>query len=353
MAELTEKAEWTDGIYQLETSDPVVGGPGGISNRQAQELAYRTRYLKDNLDATSAGLAQHEAAADPHTQYAPKLNPTFSGMPKAPTPASDSNSDQLATTAFVKSVVAALVDGSPAALDTLKELSVALGNDPHFATTITNSIAQKAPLNSPALSGIPTAPTAEQSVNTTQIATTAFVKSAINALVDGSPAALDTLKELSAALGNDANFAATVTNSLSGKMEKSQNGADIPDKARFLENLGLGEAAKRGVGNGQNQLPDMSSFAGLNDYNGWQLLPGGLIMQWGQSVTGAASPVTVNFNIPFPRIAFSVVGSIYDDTNPENTTLRRQSSSIPHASAQFFLNNGTAATSINWIAIGM
>ncbi|MFP1863211.1 glycine-rich domain-containing protein [Lonsdalea quercina] len=242
MAELTEKAEWTDGIYQLETSDPVVGGPGGISNRQAQELAYRTRYLKDNLDATSAGLAQHEAAADPHTQYAPKLNPTFSGMPKAPTPASDSNSDQLATTAFVKSVVAALVDGSPAALDTLKELSVALGNDPHFATTITNSIAQKAPLNSPALSGIPTAPTAEQSVNTTQIATTAFVKSAINALVDGSPAALDTLKELSAALGNDANFAATVTNSLSGKMEKSQNGADIPDKTRFLENLGLSDS---------------------------------------------------------------------------------------------------------------
>ncbi|MFP1727354.1 phage tail protein [Lonsdalea quercina] len=248
MAELTEKAEWTDGIYQLETSDPVVGGPGGISNRQAQELAYRTRYLKDNLDATSAGLAQHEAAADPHTQYAPKLNPTFSGMPKAPTPASDSNSDQLATTAFVKSVVAALVDGSPAALDTLKELSVALGNDPHFATTITNSIAQKAPLNSPALSGIPTAPTAEQSVNTTQIATTAFVKSAINALVDGSPAALDTLKELSAALGNDANFAATVTNSLSGKMEKSQNGADIPDKARFLENLGLGEGSALPVG---------------------------------------------------------------------------------------------------------
>ncbi|MFP1880132.1 hypothetical protein ACLEE3_16525 [Lonsdalea quercina] len=310
MAELTEKAEWTDGIYQLETSDPVVGGPGGISNRQAQELAYRTRYLKDNLDATSAGLAQHEAAADPHTQYAPKLNPTFSGMPKAPTPASDSNSDQLATTAFVKSVVAALVDGSPAALDTLKELSVALGNDPHFATTITNSIAQKAPLNSPALSGIPTAPTAEQSVNTTQIATTAFVKSAINALVDGSPAALDTLKELSAALGNDANFAATVTNSLSGKMEKSQNGADIPDKARFLENLGLGELAKMGVATGLLATP------------GYAILPlmisgvkKNFIVQWG---TLRMSSIVVNsfnrqkftFPITFPTAAMALSSSI-------------------------------------------
>ncbi|MFP1790397.1 hypothetical protein ACLED1_13555 [Lonsdalea quercina] len=224
MAELTEKAEWTDGIYQLETSDPVVGGPGGISNRQAQELAYRTLYLKNNLDATSAGLAQHETAADPHTQYAPKLNPTFSGMPKAPTPASDSNSDQLATTAFVKSVVAALVDGSPAALDTLKELSAALGNDANFASTVANSLAKKAPLNSPALSGIPTAPTAEASANTTQIATTAFVKSAI-----------------------DANFVETVSKSLAGKMSIDQNGADIADAAQFREHLGFKENVQKEI----------------------------------------------------------------------------------------------------------
>ncbi|WP_457920375.1 gp53-like domain-containing protein, partial [Lonsdalea britannica] len=111
--------------------------------------------------------------------------------------------------------------------------------------------------------------------------------------------------------------------------------------------------AKRGVGTGQNQIPDMSSFAGLNDFNGWRLLPGGLIIQWGQSVTGAASPVTVNFNIPFPSYAFCVMGCIYDDVNPSNTTLRRKSSPVPHASAQFFLNNGTAATAINWWAVGM
>ena len=120
-----------------------------------------------------------------------------------------------------------------------------------------------------------------------------------------------------------------------------------------LENLGLGEAAKRGVGNGQNQIPDMSFFAGLNDVKGWRQLPGGLIMQWGYTATGAESPVTANFTIPFPSIVFVVLGCIYDDVNPQNTMLRRKTSPEPRNSAQFFVNNGTAATSINWWAVGM
>ncbi|AOR64804.1 phage tail protein [Pectobacterium wasabiae] len=104
MANLSENPQWVDGIYQIETSDPVVGGPDGVSNRQAKELASRTRYLKKEQEKTGSDLATHAAAADPHTQYAPKANPTFTGMPKAPTPATDSNSQQVATTAFVHSV---------------------------------------------------------------------------------------------------------------------------------------------------------------------------------------------------------------------------------------------------------
>lgn len=84
-------------------------------------------------------------------------------------------------------------------------------------TALNNALALKAPLASPALTGTPTAPTAAQTVNNTQIATTAFVKSAIAALVASSPAALDTLNELAAALGNDPNFATTMTNALAGK----------------------------------------------------------------------------------------------------------------------------------------
>ncbi|EFE0678005.1 phage tail protein [Escherichia coli] len=165
-------------------------------------------------------MAKHLAAPDPHSQYAPKASPTFTGTPKAPTPAAGNNTTQLATTAFVQAALKAVINGAPATLDTLKEIAAAINNDPKFSTTINNALALKAPLSSPALTGTPTAPTAAQSVNNTQIATTAFVKSAIAAMVGSAPAALDTLNELAAALGNDPNFATTITNSLAGKQPK-------------------------------------------------------------------------------------------------------------------------------------
>jgi hypothetical protein len=75
-----------------------------------------------------------------------------------------------------------------------------------------------APLASPALTGVPTAPTAAANTNTTQVATTAYVQTEINDLIASAPGALDTLDELAAALGDDANFATTVTNSLATKL---------------------------------------------------------------------------------------------------------------------------------------
>ncbi|EHN3578972.1 phage tail protein, partial [Escherichia coli] len=162
-------------------------------------------------------MAKHLAAPDPHSQYAPKASPTFTGTPKAPTPAAGDNTTQVATTAFVQAALTALINGAPATLDTLKEIAAAINNDPNFSTTINNALALKAPLSSPALTGTPTAPTAAQSVNNTQIATTAFVKSAIAGMVGSAPAALDTLNELAAALGNDPNFATTMLNALAGK----------------------------------------------------------------------------------------------------------------------------------------
>ncbi|HGW3103622.1 TPA: phage tail protein, partial [Citrobacter freundii] len=131
-----------------------------------KQLASRTLYLKQQVEKGGSDLAKHIAAADPHTQYAPKASPTLTGNPAAPTVVKTDNSTKLATTGHVKSVVA-----------------------------------DYAPLASPALTGSPTAPTAAPTVNNTQIATTAFVKAAIAALVASSPAALDTLNELAAALG--------------------------------------------------------------------------------------------------------------------------------------------------------
>ncbi|WP_224651360.1 phage tail protein [Pectobacterium versatile] len=184
MANLSEQESWIDGIYQLETSDPVVAGPGGISNRQAEQLASRTAYLKKMQETTGESLQVHLAASDPHSQYAPK--------------------------------------------------------------------------NSPALTGTPTAPTTAQTANNTQIATTAFVKSALAALVNGSPAALDTLQELANALGNDPKFSTTIFNKLAQKLEKEQNGTDIPDKAKFMDNIGLKSAATRAVGSGASDIPDIT-----------------------------------------------------------------------------------------------
>lgn len=87
----------------------------------------------------------------------------------------------------------------------------------------------KAPLASPALTGTPTAPTAVAGTNTTQLATTAFVRAEVAALVDAAPSALDTLNELAAALADDPNFAASVTTSLAGKADigHGHNIADV------------------------------------------------------------------------------------------------------------------------------
>ncbi|MDA6276964.1 phage tail protein [Escherichia coli] len=195
-------------------------------------------------------IAKHLAALDPHSQYAPKESPTFTGTPKAPTPAAGNNTTQLATTAFVQAALTALINGAPATLDTLKEIAAAINNDPKFSTTINNALALKAPLSNPALTGTPTAPTAAQSVNNTQIATTAFVKSAIAAMVGSAPAALDTLNELAAALGNDPNFATTMLNALAGKqpLDNTLTNLSGKDVAGLLTYLGLGEGSALPVG---------------------------------------------------------------------------------------------------------
>ncbi|EGM5600428.1 phage tail protein [Escherichia coli] len=174
MANLPETPQWESGIYQIEVSDPVLGGPDGISNRQAKQLASRTSYLKQKVEKSGTDLAAHIAAVDPHTQYATKASPTFTGTPTAPTPANGDNSKKLATTEFVSKALAALAGSAPETLDTLKELADALGNDPNFATTVLNKLAEK--------------------------------------------------------------------------LAKDQNGADIPEPALFVKNLGLGEGSALPVG---------------------------------------------------------------------------------------------------------
>ncbi|MGP8496332.1 phage tail protein [Salmonella enterica] len=261
-------------------------------------------------------MAKHLAAPDPHSQYAQKESPTFTGTPKAPTPAAGNNTTQVATTAFVQAALTAIINGAPATLDTLKEIAVTINNDPKFSTTINNALALKAPLLSPALTGTPTAPTAAQSVNNTQIATTAFVKSAIAAMVGSAPAALDTLNELAAALGNDPNFATTMLNALAGKqpLDNTLTNLSGKDVAGLLAYLGLGEAAKRNVGTGDNQIPDMGAFA---SGSGWFRLPGGYIVQFGTFSGNTTRFISGHFPIPFPNQPMVSVSVMSDNVQSD------------------------------------
>ncbi|MFW5401450.1 phage tail protein, partial [Yersinia sp. 1252 StPb PI] len=206
------------------------------TRKYVDDKVIEVRTYADNL------LSAHLAAADPHTQYAPKASPTLTGKPLAPTAVKTDNSTQLATTAHVKLVAA---DYAPIASPTLtgKPLAptaVKTDNSTQLATTahIKQVVADYAPIASPTLTGTPLAPTAAAGNNTQQLANTAFVQAAISALVSSSPAALDTLNELAAALGNDPNFATTMTNALAAKMDKAKNGSDIPNVTAFLANLG-------------------------------------------------------------------------------------------------------------------
>ncbi|CCS41802.1 phage tail protein [Salmonella enterica] len=301
-------------------------------------------------------MAKHLAAPDPHSQYAPKESPTFTGTPKAPTPAAGNNTTQVATTAFVQAALTALINGAPATLDTLKEIAAAINNDPNFSTTINNALALKAPLSSPALTGTPTAPTAAQSVNNTQIATTAFVKSAIAAMVGSAPAALDTLNELASALGNDPNFATTMLNALAGKqpLDNTLTNLSGKDVAGLLAYLGLGEAAKRDVGTGSGQIPDMGAFA---SGSGWFRLPGGYIVQFGTFSGNTTRFISGHFPIPFPNqpmVSVSVMSDAVqsDPSNPAPQVLSVNFEHISNSAWRVATSNISQQYRFSYISIG-
>lgn len=131
----------------------IVSSTQAVTLKIDPSVVLATRqYVDDQIIQVKAfvdqQLAAHIAAEDPHKQYAPKASPALTGTPTAPTAAQTVNNTQIATTGFVKSAIAALVASSPAALNTLNELAAALGNDPNFATTVTNALAGKQPLDS-------------------------------------------------------------------------------------------------------------------------------------------------------------------------------------------------------------
>lgn len=141
--------------------------------------------LKKNSGATKIGTDSGQNLQAVLDLLATLASPTFTGTPVGPTAAPGTDTTQFATTAFVQAALAALVDSSPAALDTLNELAAALGDDANFATTMTNALALKAALASPVFTGTPTAPTPAESDDSLKLATTAYVDRAAATVAAG------------------------------------------------------------------------------------------------------------------------------------------------------------------------
>lgn len=214
--------------------------------KRAEEIA-----AKGNVDATtsSKGIVKLNntltsdsvtEAATPSTVKqlnddlqlkANRHSPTFTGVVKAPTPASDSNDTSVSTTAWVRQAIAELVDSSPETLDTLSEIAAALGNDPNFATTITNQLAGKQPL-SPLLTAIAAVTTAANKLpyftGSNQVGLADFTATARDLLAKGSTADIINFLGLK-----------TTVDKANGALQKNSNGADIPDKETFARNIGL------------------------------------------------------------------------------------------------------------------
>jgi microcystin-dependent protein len=189
---------WTfhDGKWALNVSAEGVRGPAGVAFQGTAPTATDVLWADTSVSgvavvptggttgqvlAKSSSASYDTAWATPVTSSdlalkAPLASPALTGTPTAPTATAATNTTQIATTAFVRGEVTALVNSATATLDTLGEIATALGNDANLSTTLTTAIGLKAPLASPALTGTPTAPTASAGTNTTQIATTEFVQ---------------------------------------------------------------------------------------------------------------------------------------------------------------------------------
>ncbi|ECB6303655.1 phage tail protein [Salmonella enterica subsp. enterica serovar Durham] len=268
------------------TSETLAATPKAV--KAAYDLA-NAKYTAQDATTARKGIVQLSSATNSDSE-------TLAATPKAVKAAYDlanaKYTAQDATTA--RKGIVQLSSATNSTSETLAATSKAV-------KVVMDETNKKAPLNSPALSGTPTTPTAPKGTNNTQIASTAYVMAAIAALVDSSPDALNTLNELAAALGNDPNFATTMTNALAGKQ---------PKDATLTALAGLATAADRFpyfTGNDVASLATLtkvgrdilakSTVAAVIEYLGLQETvnkAGNAVQRSGDKMTGELKIGTVN-----------------------------------------------------------
>ncbi len=191
------------------------------------QLSSATNSTSETLAATPKAV---KAVMDETNKKAPLNSPALTGTPTTPTAPKGTNNTQIASTAYVMAAIAALVDSSPDALNTLNELAAALGNDPNFATTMTNALAGKQPKDATltALAGLATAADRFPYFTGNDVASLATLTK-----VGRDILAKSTVAAVIEYLGLQ-----ETVNQASGALQKNQNGADIPGKDTFTKNIG-------------------------------------------------------------------------------------------------------------------
>ncbi|HBK3275352.1 TPA: tail fiber protein [Escherichia coli] len=209
--------------WEQITNVPVAS----LTVRGITQLSSATNSTSETLAATSKAV---KVVMDETNKKAPLNSPALTGTPTTPTAPKGTNNTQIASTAYVMAAIAALVDSSPDALNTLNELAAALGNDPNFATTMTNALAGKQPKDATltALAGLATAADKFPYFTGNDVASLATLTK-----VGRDILAKSTVAAVIEYLGLQ-----ETVNQASGALQKNQNGADIPNKDKFIQNTG-------------------------------------------------------------------------------------------------------------------
>ena len=262
--------EWTKIAPSSTVSATELGYLDGVTS------AIQTQ-IDDKLSSTTAG-----------TTYAPIASPALTGVPTAPTAAANTNTTQIATTAYVQGEITDLIGGAPGALDTLNELATALANDASYSTTITTALATKLPLAGGTMTGaIAMGNNKITGLGTPTVNTDAVTKAYADSILVGAPGNLTgpitsvgAVTSIAAQTGTGSTFVVQNTPTLTTPIlgvatATSINGTSIPSSKTLVATDSTTYVVPSQTGNSGKYLTtdgttsswgaiDTSSFADIN-----------------------------------------------------------------------------------------